>query len=430
MAAATAPNSAPVGLEPRPWRVVFPFGLWERLLRELLDQPERWVVGPWRWQTTSTFHEALIDGLRISDTPLPGTERPAGDRWFCLRLIPGMTPARLAEFLRSCEPRPSQTLLAIAIDPQGGPAWGAAVVYRDDRTPVSELRVTGPAPLTLSREPGEPRDFCELRWSRTQMAVREPALQFLRQATVNQVGAGRLGTLMAWQWASLGVKRLRLFDPDTLYLHNISEMPGLAASQLNESKLNALSRALQRFRPDLELTLVYKDVRHREAPTLLQERADLIVTCVDDDLPRLVASQIARRMLMSHLDVGSHIIRDQSGRRMLADARLMHAGSGCVRCVGGMPNLSDIQRRLAAPPHAIPQRRPVPWWQQRAGSLLSLNSMIAGAAAQMWLDSIAGDIRSSFWQRLEWTPDRGIVAEAGNVRRAENCPLCLGREVG
>ena len=64
-------------------------------------------------------------------------------------------------------------------------------------------------------------------------------------------------------------------------------------------------------------------------------------------------------------------------------------------------DLPAVLRHLSAPRGAI-RDEPPPWFQQRAGSLITLNQMIAGAAVQSWLDLLAGDLTTSFWQRLSW----------------------------
>ena len=425
-----SPNPA-AAREPLPWRFVIPHTLWDSALSMLVEVPEAWAVGPWRKNVTTAAGELLVDGLQVTRNPRAGTDRSPGECWYCFRLIPNLNAETFAKVLRECDPHPSQAVVVLAIDPGTELRWSAALLGQGKVIPIAEILVTGASPFRLSMHP-EPLVLAEeLRWSRTQGVLGDNTLHWLRQATITQVGAGRLGTMLAWVWASLGIRRLRVIDPDTLYLHNLDAMPGLNARMEGHSKVESLAKELREYRPDMELSLLKNPAEGRDSQAFLNERCDLLVTTVDNDLPRLVISRLARKNLIPHLDVATQIIRtgESTSQRYLADARLLLPGSGCVRCVGGLLNQEDLYYRLNAPRWALQLQKPPAWWEQRAGSLLSWNMPIAGTAAQMWLDLIGGARRASFWQRMEWTVNEGLSVQAGPIGRGTDCPLCLGREL-
>lgn len=136
--------------------------------------------------------------------------------------------------------------------------------------------------------------------------------------------------------------------------------------------------------------------------------------------------------MVPHLDVATSIQgRADDAREITAEARLFLPGSGegCVVCVGGMQNIDDLLYDLDAPPGSLRRRLRPAWNQQRAGSLVTVNSIVVGAALQTWLDLLSGRLRNSFWQRLAWRPGQGLVGDAGVVRGAPDCRFC-GQQQG
>lgn len=420
----------PAPRESRPWRLVFPRALWNRALRGLHEFDGAWATGTFRLHETRAWREALVADLDVSQSPVQGHNRPPGQCWYSLRLRSPLTLESLNQVVGECQVRPSQAVIVLCLDPHPPCAWSAVMLARGMPRRVDEVRVTGPGPLCLTTISEDSERGVEPRWSRTAGVIGDSTLHWLRKATVTQVGAGRLGTLMAWQWASLGVRRLRICDADVLESHNLTDMPGLAETEIAQAKVVALAQSLRDFRHDLEISICEQTVQSGPAGEFLEERSDLLVTTVDDDLPRLVVSQAARRTLTPHLDVASHIVRqaESDTRQFRADARLLLPGLGCVRCVGGLQDEPQIYRRLSAPPTAIPWQFVPTWDEQRAGSLLGWNMQIAGAATDLWLDMISGQRSASYWHRMTRDSGGELRTEGAQVGPGEDCPLCLGRD--
>jgi hypothetical protein len=99
---------------------------------------------------------------------------------------------------------------------------------------------------------------------------------------------------------------------------------------------------------------------------------------------------------------------------------------GCICYVGGLSNEEEARYELLAAPGVS---RPSPereWHEQRAGSLVTLNSMTVSVAVQLRLDLLAGKLRTSHWHRLRWEPAGGTRASFATVDAAPDCRICRG----
>jgi len=240
-----------------------------------------------------------------------------------------------------------------------------------------------------------------------------------------------LGSLMAFHLAGLGASRLRLIDRDSLELANLDAMPRLTERDVGRAKVAALAKRLLAFRRDLLVPYAHRSALDLEAQRLMRRRTDLLVTCVDDDAPRLCASLIAKQTLTVHLDVATQVTRPAGEPAAIhADIRLLtpDRDGGCVACVGGLADVEETLYQIAAPAGALRRGEPVAWHQQRAGSLLSINSIAVGVAAQMWIDLLAGDLRSSYWHRLRWRPAAPLETAGGSVSAEPTCRFCQNAE--
>ncbi len=203
-------------------------------------------------------------------------------------------------------------------------------------------------------------------------------------------------------------------------------MPGLALADVGRPKVAALAEGLLRLRPDMAVTCF--DAPLTDPAVIMALRrlpADLIVTAVDNDTPRLGAALLARETLTAHLDLATSVTKDESGGMQLTgDIRMLLPGAGCVACVGGFADREETLYELLAPPGTLRRGRPRAWHEQRAGSLVTLNAIAVGIALQLWLDLLTGQLRSSYWHRLRWVPGEGLETHHGPVSAAADCPFC------
>jgi hypothetical protein len=389
-------------------------------------------MGKFRRQTLPTGERLLVDEVNIVDELPVGLDRPPLDDYFLLHLEYASThgwPA--AELIRRSAPLGAQSLAALVVQRNqqlvGG--WDAAM-----RTPegqiveIDRVRVSGPGLLKLGRRPTitELTDEQARRWSRTIGVLGLEAFHRLREMTITIVGAGRTGSLMAAQLVAIGVGHLRLVDADVVEDHNLDTVPNLHPSSRGQSKVQAVAKHLLAARNDLQVTCIAQSVLAQSTAEMLRSlTSDVYISCVDSDAARLAVSLLARESLTAHLDVGTVIRRGDSGQKqMSADIRLLLPSQGCCRCAGRVANEEAALYELSAPPGTLQRGIPLAWNEHRQGSLVSLNSMAVGVGVELLRALVAGDLQTSFWQRLDWDSATGLRGEAAAVRAAENCPLC------
>ena len=265
-----------------------------------------------------------------------------------------------------------------------------------------------------------------LRFSRQIGAIGVAAQNRINRFVVTLVGCGGLGSAMAVQLSMIGIRRIRIIDPDCMGIENLERTFGSSATQTGQAKVRAVAQFLRAIRPDLTIVALVDSAQSSSGQRFLNERSDLVITCADGDMARLTTARIAARTATIHMDVASSIQRSSSGHlELFGDIRLCLPGQGCLNCVGGIPDrklVDDLVR--ARPSGSLPPRFPAAWHQTRAGSLVSLNSIVAGAALQSLFDLITGRTRHSIWIRLEWTAQAGIVSHTSEATKDSQCDVC------
>lgn len=117
----------------------------------------------------------------------------------------------------------------------------------------------------------------------------------LLQSTALVVGVGGLGTPAALYLAAMGIGHLVLVDPDTVTEENFHRQPLYTPQDLGQPKVEVLARYLQRFRPDLRLTL---HARWADEPFLHKagRAADIWLDGTDNAASRLALDAAAQAL--------------------------------------------------------------------------------------------------------------------------------------
>ena len=408
----------------RDFRLIIQGSTWRQACRQLLLGDFQFAAGRLRWHNTPQAHELLCDKLNGAQSMPSGSRFSPSADWLCVTLVPGrvdLEPRPVGRLLRSLAPRANQTVALVVLARSDPTHWSAIIRHAQATCWVARVDIVGPRMVQL--ESIREQDQSNARWSRTVGALGAPTHQRLRTATVTVVGCGRNGLLAAQYVASLGVRHLRLLDPDELRMENLDAMPCIPTALIGRPKTEAVAKLLRAFRPDLRLSLSAADAMSPDGCEFLAQRSDLLISCVDNDAARLAVARTATRTITVHLDVATSVQRDPE-TLIRGDARLLLPGHGCVVCVGGMADLQAAMYELDAPPGSLPLRPPQAWHEERAGSLLTINVMTVSAGVQMWLDLIAGTLRNSFWQRLRWHPGGAMQVDGAAVDRATDCEFC------
>ena len=403
--------------------IVFSDQAWKSLRPLLLSSG--FAVAETRRLENTVSPQVLVDALRITSDPPRGEEFPPLADWMVWVVRPH-PPQSAGEWIKQIQPRASQSLVLGQFSTMQPESWDA-VHFRDGViTPLDSFRVVGPGMLKVCRESSDVADGESLdRDSRTRGALGDEVYKKVRRSTVTLVGAGRTGSQFAWQLAALGVKHLRLIDPDHLEEHNLNAMPGLAASDVGSAKIEVLAERLTAFRPDILVTALKTSATDATAVQLMRQPAELLVTCCDNDTPRLAAALIARETLKPHLDVGTHVARDGQTWRLSGDIRFVLPGEGCVvNCVGGLGDREQAFYELAAPPNSLPRgpivslgcaksREPDATECDRGGNRHRDLVPIPGRSTRQLLAAVAlGNL------------EKGLAANAAPVSSRSDCWLC------
>lgn len=409
------------------FEVVMASSDWSNVVRPLSANPTRMAV-------MQLQRQGGVRGRLVASQPelqsigAAGQNFPPLASWLAIALPNGSAPATPDDWISRIKPRFAQlcVILLVGLDDDRA-GWCGWSVERGVVQPLSRFCVIGANMLELDQISDATEDTEDaLRWTRTIEAVGGRATHDrVRKATVNLIGCSRAGTLAATMFTALGVRRLTLLDGDKIEPHNLDGMFLATPEDIGSNKAVTLGRRLVDFRPELAATVLPRrfGVKLSE-PTL--EDADLVVTCVDQDGPRLRAARMARQQLIPHLDIGTGVRTGDDGQRVIAaDVRLLLPGEGCVRCVGGLGDLEAAEYENWAPPGALPLRGSQPWHAAgRLGSLITVNSMAVATGIQSWLDLLAGDLPGSIWHRLRWQIGGSWEVESGIVGADEDCTVC------
>jgi hypothetical protein len=370
----------------------------------------------------------LVGDLTTSATPRTGSELPSLADWIAIAAPAGEPPATPEAWLRRLQPSFAQLLTVLLVGlGRDRRAWRGWTIERGQVHPLAGLRIIGPGMVHARAWPDieSTDEHDSARWTRLRGAVGERVFAKLRESQVAVIGCSRTGTLAAGKFTALGVRGLSLIDGDAIEAHNLDGMLLATEADLGVNKAVALGRRLVTYRSDLAVKAVPMAFGSR-ASTYALGGSDLVVTCVDQDGPRLRAAHWAHDRLTPHLDIGVGVTRTAAGDRQLAaDVRLLLPRAGCIRCVGGLADLEQAKYELHAPLGTSPRRRPQAWNARgRLGSLVTLNSLAVSFGVQSWLDLLEGALGGSIWHRLLWQPGRGLEVHSGLVSGRTECLLC------
>ncbi len=359
-------------------------------------------------------------GMRVGNEFAPMAD------WIAVAMPDGPAPERPDEWIRRMKPLYAQTLflLLVGIGPRRTD-WRGWVIRRGEVRALTALAGIGRHAFRVSAESARMDSEIADRWSRSEFSLGQRVLRQLADFKVAVIGCSGVGCQIAMQLAALPIRRLGLVDGDKVELHNLVRMPLATEGDIGKSKSEVLARRIAAMRSDLAITVSDEPFGVRiDAP--VTHAAQLLVTAVDRDAPRLQASYLARQRMIPHLDIGTLVTHDIHGQRILAaDVRFLVPGAGCVRCVGGLGQLDEAEFEIAAPHGALPLRAAESWNARgRLGSLATINSVAAATGIQLWLDMLDRNTLQSTWHRIKWDAENGWKSDSERVGSAANCKIC------
>ena len=239
----------------------------------------------------------------------------------------------------------------------GSPLYGAIVVARaggrlcftghiesdNRRTEIDRLWVTGRRFALVQNwlhETTPPSD----QFDRNIRAFGGEIQKILGDLHVAVVGCGGTGSAVIEQLVRLGVRHLRLFDPDTLTASNLTRVYGSFPKDIGEPKVNVSAAHVGRIAPDAEVMTTQAKITLESTARLLLD-ADVVFGCTDDNAGRLVLSRIASYLLTPVIDCGVLLSSGCGGQLVGIDGRVtvLTPGAACLVC----RNRIDLKRAAA-----------------------------------------------------------------------------------
>ena len=155
----------------------------------------------------------------------------------------------------------------------------------------------------------------------------------LSDLSVAVVGCGGTGSAVVEQLVRLGVRHMRVFDPDTLTESNTTRVYGSYRDDVGKPKVHVSSAHAARIAPDVEVLATQKTITTQAAAKLLID-ADVIFGCTDDNSGRLVLSRIASYLLTPVIDCGVLLTSGRNGRLdgIYGRVTVLGPGAACLVC--------------------------------------------------------------------------------------------------
>lgn len=239
------------------------------------------------------------------------------------------------------------------------------------------------------------------------------------------VGVGGLGSHVTQQLAYLGVQHLTLIDPDSVEISNLNRLVGATPDDVAQRRLKVdiARRAVLGIRPDAAVRTVTDPIGSVEARDALAS-ADVFFGCLDDDVPRLVLTEISSRRAVPYIDSASDA--GEEGDFLWYGGRIIvsYGGRRCLSCCG------ELDQRALAVASMTPEQRAADgaiYGVDRsllgAGgpSVVSVNGVVASLAVTEFLALVTG-LREPIG-RLTYYGHRGIVT-APEECDSSNCYYC------
>ena len=207
----------------------------------------------------------------------------------------------------------------------GSPFYGSVVVARpgrhlcftghiesaDGHTDIDRLWATGRR-FALTQNWFHKTIPLSDQFNRNVRAFGGDVQRVLGDLQVAVVGCGGTGAAVIEQLVRLGVRHLRLFDPDTLTASNLTRVYGSFPEDIGKLKVNVSAAHVSRIAPDAKVLVIQDKITLEPTAKLLLD-ADVIFGCTDDNAGRLVLSRIASYLLTPVIDCGVLLSSGGSG---------------------------------------------------------------------------------------------------------------------
>lgn len=136
----------------------------------------------------------------------------------------------------------------------------------------------------------------------------------LRRLSIGVVGVSGTGSIVAEQFARLGVGRIVLVDPQRVEPRNLDRILNASAADAREEtyKVHVAERAIEALGFDTKVTAIPTNIVDRDAVIALAG-CDILAGCVDGAEGRAILDRLVATQLQALIDVGVGAVADDDG---------------------------------------------------------------------------------------------------------------------
>jgi len=157
--------------------------------------------------------------------------------------------------------------------------------------------------------------------------------EHIRRTNVAIVGAGGLGSHVTQQLAFLGVGNITIIDADKVEASNLNRLIGASHEDLesNKDKVEIAKRLIMAIDPTIKVNVIAKKLQTEEA-FLEIKKSNYVFGCVDNDLARLILTELCLAFEKPYFDLASDITDD--GENYGGRVFVTFDNKGCLYCYG------------------------------------------------------------------------------------------------
>lgn len=234
------------------------------------------------------------------------------------------------------------------------------------------------------RIPALEREVPDQSWfDRQRLALGDEGQRALRSLHVAVVGLGGTGSVSFVQLVHLGVGRITVIDGDRVENSNVSRILGATSNDAGIAwKVDVAARYAKSVALGTEVTVI-RGLLGTDVSVSEIEGCDIVLSCVDQHLPRTLLNRLAYEKAIQIIDMGSVFRTNPSGHITAGAGRVVIVGPErrCLACWGHI-DPERIRIEALTPSVRVSQAKEgyVHGADVPQPSVIAFNTTVAGAA--------------------------------------------------
>ncbi|MHA1729707.1 MAG: HesA/MoeB/ThiF family protein [Promethearchaeota archaeon] len=168
------------------------------------------------------------------------------------------------------------------------------------------------------------------RYQRQIIEIGEENQQILQSKKVVQIGAGGLGSPIAYYLAAVGIGEILIVDSDTVSLSNLNRQILYTMEDLGKSKAEMAAQRLSRLNPDIKIKGIHASVNEKSIKDYCSD-ADYILDASDNMTTKFLVNDAGVNLNIPFTIAG---VQSMVGQIISVEPHK----SACYRCVFGEPD--------------------------------------------------------------------------------------------